>query len=72
MPIETHASTSDNDPWLTLQEAAERARCHESTLRRLIRARKLRHARIGGTRIRLRTSWLDAALEAAATPQEAR
>jgi len=63
---------TDTDPWLTLQQGAERAVCHEATLRRLISAGLLRHARIGAGRkhIRIRASWLDAALEACATPGE--
>jgi excisionase family DNA binding protein len=69
-PITAHI---DSDPWLTLRQAAERARCHDATVRRLIRAGLLRHARVGAGRkhIRVRASWLDAALEACATPQEA-
>lgn len=65
--------TTDADPWLTLQEAASRAVCNESTLRRLIRVGLLRHARVGAGRklIRIRASWLDACLEACATPIEA-
>jgi excisionase family DNA binding protein len=64
----------DPDPWLSLAQCAERAVCHESTLRRLIRAGVLRHARIGVGRkiIRIRRSWLDAAMEACATPIEVR
>ena len=69
----TDSSQADVDRWLTLQECAERARCHEATLRRLIKAGLLRHARVGAGKkhIRIRASWLDAALEAAATPVEA-
>ena len=69
----TDAYRADADPWLTLQECADRAHCHEATLRRLIKAGLLRHARVGAGRkhIRVRASWLDAALEACATPQEA-
>ena len=65
----THA---DPDPWLTLRRAAEYAHCHEATLRRLIKAGLLRHARVGAGKkhIRVRESWLNAALEACATPTE--
>jgi excisionase family DNA binding protein len=61
----------DNDPWLDLHAAAERANCHEATLRRLIRRGKMRHARLGKL-IRLRASWVDEAMVAAATPVEQR
>lgn len=66
------AISAEADQWLNLKQAAARAVCNESTLRRLIRAGLLRHARVGVGRkhIRLRASWVDAALEAAATPIE--
>ena len=65
--------TDVTDPWLNLHDCAERAQCHEATIRRLIKAGLLRHARVGAGRkhIRIRASWLDAALEACATPIEA-
>jgi excisionase family DNA binding protein len=65
--------TNADDHWLTLRQAAERAHCHEATLRRLIKAGLLRHARVGAGRkhIRVKSSWLDAAMEACATPVEA-
>jgi excisionase family DNA binding protein len=62
---------ADSDPWLTLQQAAAIVQIHEATLRREIHCRRLRSARIGGRKsIRLRRSWLDAWLEASATPVE--
>jgi excisionase family DNA binding protein len=64
----TPANPSD-DQWLDLHAAANRARCHEATLRRLIRRGVLRHARLGKL-IRVRASWVDAAMIAAATPVE--
>lgn len=66
----THISNVED--WLTLQQAAERAHCHEATLRRLIKAGLLRHARVGAGRklIRIRASWLDATMEACAMPVE--
>lgn len=66
-------SSSDADPWLTVKQCAERGRCHEQTVRRLIRAGLLRHARVGAGRksIRVRESWFDACLEACSTPMEA-
>ncbi len=68
MQIAAHAPANvpaELDPWLTLQQAAEHAQAHEATLRRWIRAGVLRHARVGvGVKhIRIRVSWLDAALE---------
>jgi excisionase family DNA binding protein len=54
IPVQTYA----NDPWLTVRQAADRALCHEATIRRLIRAGMLRHARVGAGRklIRVRAS----------------
>jgi excisionase family DNA binding protein len=68
--LTTITTTADADPWLTLREAAQRARCHEATLRRLIRAGTLRYARLGRKHIRIRASWVDEAIERAATPIE--
>jgi excisionase family DNA binding protein len=66
--MNTQANIPD-DPWLDLHAAAERANCHEATLRRLIRRGKMRHARLGKL-IRIRASWLDSAMVDAATPVE--
>lgn len=62
---------TNNDPWLTLSQAARRLQLHEATLRRAIQRKQLRHARVGGRKsIRLRASWCDAWLEATTTPIE--
>jgi len=68
------SSGADPDPWLSLQQGAAYAQCHEATLRRLIRAKLLRYARVGVGRrtIRLRRSWIDEALIASTTPIEVR
>lgn len=60
------------DPaWLTLRDAAQYARVSVPTLRRAIRAGRLRHARVSGNRaVRLRPSWVDDYLEATSTPIE--
>jgi len=64
-------ATADTDPWLTLQEGSAEVRVHEATLRREIKAKRLRHARVGGRKaIRIRRSWLHAWLEATSTPLE--
>jgi excisionase family DNA binding protein len=61
------------DPWLTLDESAAEVKVHPATLRREIKAGRLRHARVGGrTSIRIRRSWVNAWLEASMTPVEAR
>ncbi len=47
-------------PWLTVAEAAERARCGVKTIYREVRAGRLRAARIGGRReLRLLPEWID-------------
>jgi len=59
------------DPWLTLQQAAQLVQVHVATLRREILRHRLRAAKVGGRKsIRLRQSWLTAWLEASATPVE--
>ena len=46
--------------WLTVREAADRARCGPKTIYRAVRAGQLRAARIGGRReLRFLASWID-------------
>jgi excisionase family DNA binding protein len=52
-------------PWLTVSEAADRARCGVKLIYREVRARRLRAARVGGRReLRLRAEWIDSWLDA--------
>jgi excisionase family DNA binding protein len=47
-------------PWLTVSEAAERARCGPKLIYREVRSGRLVAARVGGRReLRLRTEWID-------------
>ncbi len=47
-------------PWLTVDEAAQRARCGVKTIYREVRAGRLRAARVGGRReLRLLSAWVD-------------
>ena len=47
-------------PWLTVVEAAERARCGPKLIYREVAAGRLRAARVGGRReLRLLTVWVD-------------
>ena len=47
-------------PWLTVAEAAERARCGPKLIYREVAAGRLRAARVGGRReLRLLTEWVD-------------
>lgn len=67
------ATTAVNfiDPWLRLHEAAQVVHVSEATLRREIRRRALRCAKVGGRKsIRIRESWLTAWLERNSTPVE--
>ena len=60
-------------PWLTVKEAAQRARCGVKTIYREVQAGGLRAARIGGRReLRLLPEWVDAWLVQHSTIQEAR
>jgi excisionase family DNA binding protein len=48
-------------PWLTVGEAADRARCGVKTIYREVHAQRLRAARIGGRReLRFLGEWVDA------------
>jgi len=56
-------------PWLTVREAAERARCGPKTVYREAHAGKLRAARVGGRRdLRFRAAWIDEWLERGSRP----
>jgi len=47
-------------PWLTVEEAAQRARCGVKTIYREVHAKRLRAARVGGRReLRLLPEWID-------------
>jgi excisionase family DNA binding protein len=52
------------DPWLDLDESADYVGVHTMSIRRAVRNRTLKHARVGGKKlIRIRRSWLDQWLE---------
>jgi excisionase family DNA binding protein len=56
----THPNTVEQSPWLTVEEAAQRARCGIKTIYREVRAGRLRAARVGGRReLRLLPAWVD-------------
>lgn len=56
-------------PWLTVAEAAGRARVGKKTIYKEIRAGRLRAARIGSRRdLRLLDEWIDQWLVASSTP----
>jgi excisionase family DNA binding protein len=55
-------------PWLTVGEAADRARCGPKLIYREVKARRLRAAKVGGRReLRLRPEWIDQWLDAQTT-----
>jgi excisionase family DNA binding protein len=61
-----HATES---PWLTVEEAADRARCGVKTIYREVRAGRLKAARVGGRReLRLLSGWVDEWLLQSAPP----
>ena len=48
-------------PWITVNEAAKRARCGVKLIYREVRAGRLKAVRVGGRReLRLRADWIDA------------
>lgn len=55
--------------WLTAQDAADRARVSARLIYREVHAGRLKAARVGGRReLRFLAGWVDAWLEASATP----
>ena len=59
--------------WLTVDQARQVAQCGAKLIYREIKASRLRAARIGNRRdLRSRRDWVDAWLEASATPVEVR
>ena len=57
-------------PWLTVREAAARAKCGPKSIYRAVDAGKLRAARLGGRReLRFIAEWIDGWLLATATPE---
>jgi excisionase family DNA binding protein len=55
--------------WLNVKQSADRARVCEATIRREIKAGRIRAARVGGRRSwRLRADWIDQWLETSAKP----
>jgi len=57
-------------PWITVEEAATRARCGIKLIYREVRAGRLRAVRVGGRReLRLRSEWIDAWLSGRDTMQ---
>lgn len=52
---------STESSWITVNEAAMRARCGVKLIYREVRAGRLQAARVGGRReLRLRSEWVDA------------
>lgn len=70
-PAAQPESAGAADPWLTVQAAAELANLSTKTIYGAVRTGRLRAATVGGRRtLRIRTSWVQAWLEADATPVE--
>jgi excisionase family DNA binding protein len=54
--------------WLRIADAAKRTQCSEGTIRREVRAGRLRAVRVGGRKsVRFRAEWLDEWLQATST-----
>ena len=54
-------TTPGGSPWITVHEAARRARCGVKLIYREFRAGRLKAVRVGGRReLRLRSEWIDA------------
>ncbi len=72
--LENAATDGDqSSPWLTVKEAAKRARCGPKLIYREVQAKRLRAARVGGRReLRFLAEWIDAWLITYSTIQEER
>ena len=56
--------------WLKIADAAERAQCGEATIRREVRAGRLRAVKVGGRRsLRFRAEWIDEWLQNESRPR---
>jgi excisionase family DNA binding protein len=65
-------SSAGASPWLTVSQAADRARCGPKLIYREVRAGRLRAARVGGRReLRLLAEWVDHWLLESTTPRPA-
>ena len=57
----THQGPLPSSPWITVGEAAKRARCGIKLIYREVCAGRLQAVRVGGRReLRLRPDWVDA------------
>ena len=69
----SHPSEVVQTPWLTVTDAAARARCGRKLIYREVRAGRLRAARVGGRReLRLLDQWIDEWLVRCSTVQDVR
>ena len=67
--IEQGSRTVAVSPWLTIREAAGRAKCGERSIYNATRSGKLRAARLGGRReLRFLPEWVDAWLIETSAP----
>ena len=67
------ASAGAATPWLTVTEAAHRARCGTKLIYREVTANRLKAARVGGRReLRFLAEWIDDWLLSYCTPQPTR
>lgn len=54
------ATVAGSPTWLRIADAAKRAQCGEATIRREVRAGRLRAVKVGGRRsLRFRAEWVD-------------
>jgi excisionase family DNA binding protein len=62
------SSSPPISPWLTVREAAQRARCGSKLIYREVKAGRLRATKVGGRReLRLLSEWIDEWLMAQTT-----
>jgi excisionase family DNA binding protein len=65
------SDTSTTAPvWLTVKDAAARARCGAKLIYRAADSGALKSARAGGRLYRFKNEWVDAWIESSVTPRE--
>ena len=71
--VDGSVAGNQGSPWLTVKDAARRARCGPKLIYREVQAKRLRAARLGGRReLRFLAEWIDAWLITYSTIQEER
>ena len=68
--VSTASAVGPAPTWLRIADAAKQVQCSEATIRREVRAGRLRAMKVGGRlSLRFRADWVDDWLQAGSTPR---